>query len=144
MDRIKSKWESSDEEIEASPKKRPKKQIKHSVVESPIKPATARHKPRLYAELTPCGSVERYEKLNRIEEGSYGVVYRARDKETNEIVALKRLKIGNERDGFPITSLREIRTLLSIKHPNIVNLRHVVTGGTPPRFAVFLILVFIL
>ncbi len=50
----------------------------------------------------------------RIEEGTYGVVYRAKDKRTNEIVALKRLKMEKERDGFPITSLREINTLLKV------------------------------
>ena len=50
--------------------------------------------------------------MNRIEEGTYGVVYRARDKKTQEIVALKRLKMEREKEGFPITSLREINTLL--------------------------------
>ena len=52
----------------------------------------------------------------RIEEGTYGVVYRAKDKRTNEIVALKRLKMEKEKDGFPITSLREINTLLKVGH----------------------------
>lgn len=50
----------------------------------------------------------------RIEEGTYGVVYRARDKRTEEIVALKRLKMEKEKEGFPITSLREINTLLKV------------------------------
>ena len=48
----------------------------------------------------------------RIEEGTYGVVYRAQDKRTDEIVALKRLKMEREKEGFPITSLREVSTLL--------------------------------
>lgn len=39
----------------------------------------------------------------------YGVVYRAMDIITGEIVALKKLKVGNESEGFPITSLREIK-----------------------------------
>lgn len=50
----------------------------------------------------------------RIEEGTYGVVYRARDKRTERIVALKRLKMEKEKEGFPITSLREINTLLKV------------------------------
>jgi serine/threonine protein kinase len=54
-----------------------------------------------------CRSVEEFHCLNRIEEGTYGVVYRARDKKTQEIVALKRLKMEREKEGFPITSLRE-------------------------------------
>jgi cell division cycle 2-like protein len=70
-----------------------------------------------------CRSVEEFECLNRIEEGTYGVVYRAKDKKTNELVALKRLKMEKEREGFPITSLREIDTLLKAQHPNIVTVR---------------------
>lgn len=42
------------------------------------------------------------------------MVYRARDKTTDEIVALKRLKMEKEKEGFPITSLREINTLLKV------------------------------
>ena len=70
-----------------------------------------------------CRSVEEFECLNRIEEGTYGVVYRAKDKKTNEYVALKRLKMEKEREGFPITSLREIDTLLKAQHPNVVTVR---------------------
>jgi len=80
--------------------------------------------------ITPCAHVDWYEKLNHIEEGSYGVVSRARDSRTGEIVALKKLKLERETDGFPITSLREIQTLMAARHENVVNLREVVVGGT--------------
>ena len=70
-----------------------------------------------------CRSVEEFNCLNRIEEGTYGVVYRAMDKKTDEIVALKRLKMEKEKEGFPITSLREINTLLKAQHKNIVTVR---------------------
>jgi len=43
------------------------------------------------------------------------VVYRAKEKRTGEIVALKRLKMEKEKEGFPITSLREINTLLKVR-----------------------------
>ena len=43
--------------------------------------------------ITNCQSVNKYEKLNRIDEGSYGIVYKARNTETGEIVALKRIKL---------------------------------------------------
>ncbi|KND03667.1 uncharacterized protein SPPG_08910 [Spizellomyces punctatus DAOM BR117] len=76
--------------------------------------------------LVSCRNVDNYEKLNRIEEGAYGVVYRARDRQTGEIVALKKLKLENENNGFPVTSLREIHTLLLAKHPNIVNVKEIV------------------
>lgn len=42
------------------------------------------------------------------------MVYRAREKATNQIVALKRLKMEKEKEGFPITSLREVNTLLKV------------------------------
>lgn len=51
------------------------------------------------------------------------MVYRAKDKKTDEIVALKRLKMEKEKEGFPITSLREINTILKAQHPNIVTVR---------------------
>lgn len=78
-------------------------------------------------------SVEEFDVLNRIEEGTYGVVYRAKDKTTNEIVALKRLKMEREKEGFPITSLREINTLLKAQHPNIVTVREIVVGSNMDR-----------
>lgn len=75
-------------------------------------------------------SVYCYERLNQIEEGSYGVVFRARDKETGEIVALKKLKLDEEKYGFPITALREINALMSCRHENVVRIREVVVGDT--------------
>ncbi|KAF3926200.1 hypothetical protein ABW21_db0207364 [Orbilia brochopaga] len=80
------------------------------------------------ARIQPCASVDDYEPLNRIEEGSYGVVSRARHLFTGEIVALKKLKLEKETDGFPITSLREIQTLMAARHPHVVNIREVVVG----------------
>ena len=40
-----------------------------------------------------------------------------------EIVALKKLKMEKEKEGFPITSLREINMLLKAKHPNVVHVK---------------------
>lgn len=85
--------------------------------------------PPYYPAIQGCRSVEEFQCLNKIEEGTYGVVYRARDKRTEEIVALKRLKMEKEKEGFPITSLREINTLLKGQHPNIVTVREIVVGS---------------
>ncbi|KAL8684824.1 MAG: hypothetical protein Q9218_008120 [Villophora microphyllina] len=79
-------------------------------------------------EWGPCRHVDNFEKLNHIEEGSYGWVSRAKETATGEIVALKKLKMDNSNDGFPVTGLREIQTLKASKHPNIVALREVVIG----------------
>uniref|UniRef100_A0AAQ5XGY9 Protein kinase domain-containing protein n=1 Tax=Amphiprion ocellaris TaxID=80972 RepID=A0AAQ5XGY9_AMPOC len=75
-----------------------------------------------------CRSVREFEKLNRIGEGTYGIVYRARDTKSDEIVALKKVRMDKEKDGIPISSLREITLLLRLRHPNIVELKEVVVG----------------
>ncbi|XP_043705965.1 cyclin-dependent kinase G-2 isoform X2 [Telopea speciosissima] len=79
--------------------------------------------------LQGCRSVDEFERLNKIDEGTYGVVYRAKDKKTSEIVALKKVKMEKEREGFPLTSLREINILLSFHHPSIVDVKEVVVGS---------------
>ncbi|GMI95192.1 CYCLIN-DEPENDENT KINASE G2 [Hibiscus trionum] len=80
--------------------------------------------------LVGCRSVYEYERLNKISEGTYGIVYRAKDKKTGEIVALKKVKILDQREmqefGFPLTSLREINILASFHHPSIVKVKEVV------------------
>ncbi|KAG6878429.1 hypothetical protein C0993_007030 [Termitomyces sp. T159_Od127] len=68
--------------------------------------------------------------IGKIEEGSYGVVFRARDKQTGDIVALKKLKLDEEKNGFPITALREIFSLMTCRHENVVSIREVVVGDT--------------
>jgi len=55
-------------------------------------------------------------------------VYRARDKSSGEIVALKKVRSENEQDGISQSSLREITLLLNLKHENIVQLKEVVVG----------------
>ncbi|EXJ82403.1 CMGC/CDK protein kinase [Capronia epimyces CBS 606.96] len=76
----------------------------------------------------PCGHVDQFELLNNIEEGSYGLVSRARTKGSGDIVALKRLKMEHTNDGFPVTGLREIQTLMACRHANVVKLLEVVMG----------------
>ncbi|URE39267.1 cyclin-dependent kinase [Musa troglodytarum] len=49
--------------------------------------------------LQGCRSVDEFERLNKIDEGTYGVVYRAKDKKSREIVALKKVKMEKEREG---------------------------------------------
>ena len=78
----------------------------------------------------PSSSISQYTVLNPIEEGSYGHVSRARAHERGDIVALKKLKMGNTSDGFPVTALREIQTLKACSHPHIVTIREVVLGDS--------------
>lgn len=80
--------------------------------------------------LLGCRSVDDFERLNKIDEGTYGVVFRAKDKKSGEIVALKKVKMEKEKEGFPLTALREINILLSISHPSIVDVKEVVVGNS--------------
>lgn len=56
-------------------------------------------------------------------------MYKAREIDTGEIVALKKVRTDNEREkeGFPITAVREIKILRQLQHPNIINLKEIVT-----------------
>jgi serine/threonine protein kinase len=50
------------------------------------------------------------------------------DKDTGEIVALKRINTEQEENGFPITAIREVKILKALHHENIVKLREIVTS----------------
>jgi CTD kinase subunit alpha len=65
---------------------------------------------------------EIYARVQQVGEGTYGKVYKARNSITDEYVALKRLRLETEREGFPITAIREIKLLQSFSHPNVVGL----------------------
>ncbi|KAM3505331.1 hypothetical protein MY10362_003034 [Beauveria mimosiformis] len=91
-------------------------------------------------------SVEDYDKLNDIEEGTYGWVARATRRATGEVVALKRLKLDPaDRSGLPVTGLREIQILHDCKHRNVVTLEEVVVGSDVNRMdnSIFLVLEFV-
>ncbi|KIY98943.1 cell division cycle 2-like protein, partial [Monoraphidium neglectum] len=72
---------------------------------------------------------DEYEKLHRIGEGTYGVVYKARHLPSGRVVALKKVRFERSREGVPVTSIRELRILQQCRHPNIVHLERVVTGS---------------
>lgn len=72
-------------------------------------------------------SVDMFARLAIIGEGTYGKVFKAKDIKTNELVALKSVKLENEKEGFPITAVREIKILRQLQHPNIVNMIEIVT-----------------
>ncbi len=95
-----------------------------------------------------CKLVSSFEKINRIGEGTYGVVCecatyltltsytssldRARDKNTNEIVALKKVRMEHEKNGMPITSLRGSK-IIFLKY--ILNMLITLKRSTPYKVA---------
>jgi len=90
-------------------------------------------------------SVDVFEKLEQVGEGTYGQVrprptghllfwspapqvYMARSRFDGEIVALKKIRMDNEKEGFPITAIREIKILKSLDHKNVIKLKEIVTS----------------
>lgn len=69
-----------------------------------------------------CEDVNNYERIVKIGQGTFGEVFKAKEKKTGQIVALKKILMDNEKEGFPITALREIRILKLLSHENVVNL----------------------
>ena len=70
--------------------------------------------------------MEKYQKIEKIGEGTYGVVYKARNRVSGELVALKKIRLEAEDEGIPSTAIREISILKELQHPNIVRcvIRH--------------------
>lgn len=69
-----------------------------------------------------CSGIKSYEKLGKLGEGTFGEVHKARSRESGRVVALKKILMHNEKDGFPITALREIKLLKMLDHPNVLKL----------------------
>eukprot|EP01121_Diplochlamys_sp_Union-15-3_P016096 TRINITY_DN5416_c0_g2_i2.p1 TRINITY_DN5416_c0_g2~~TRINITY_DN5416_c0_g2_i2.p1 ORF type:complete len:317 (-),score=57.00 TRINITY_DN5416_c0_g2_i2:56-961(-) len=70
--------------------------------------------------------LSKYKKLEKIGEGTYGVVYKAKNKETGQLIALKKIRLEHEDEGVPSTAIREISILRELKHPNVVDLLDVI------------------
>ncbi|GAA5943965.1 hypothetical protein JCM1841_004932 [Sporobolomyces salmonicolor] len=93
-------------------------------------PATPTHAPApapVAVTATPAtpaapAPTELYERLVQVGEGTYGKVYKARNVERGNLVALKRIRMEAEKDGFPVTAVREIKLLQNLRHPNVVDL----------------------
>lgn len=69
-----------------------------------------------------CSGVQRYVKGVTLGEGTYGVVFKALDRQTNRTVAVKKIRLGKYKEGVHVTALREIKLLRELKDPNIIEM----------------------
>lgn len=68
----------------------------------------------------------RFEEVTEIGEGAFGVVYKAFDTKIGSEIALKRVRLDEEEEGIPNTTIREISLLKGLEHPNVIRLYDVV------------------
>uniref|UniRef100_A0A5F8GNY0 Protein kinase domain-containing protein n=1 Tax=Monodelphis domestica TaxID=13616 RepID=A0A5F8GNY0_MONDO len=79
--------------------------------------------------------VDKFDILGIIGWGTYGQVYKAQDKDTGELVALKKFLLDDKEEGFPITAIREIKILRQLNHQNVIHMREIKDKG-----AIYLVL----
>ncbi|KAI1449793.1 Pkinase-domain-containing protein [Annulohypoxylon stygium] len=91
-----------------------------SAAPSPRSFAIQHQRPR--ESFTGCSRITDYELLGKLGEGTFGEVHKARSRKTGTLVALKKIIMHNEKDGFPITALREIKLLKLLSHKNVLRL----------------------
>ncbi|GIY55322.1 hypothetical protein CDAR_65731 [Caerostris darwini] len=71
------------------------------------------------------GRIESYIRLDKLGEGTYATVYRGRSRLTNNLVALKEIRLEHD-EGAPCTAIREVSLLKDLKHNNIVTLHDII------------------
>ncbi|KAJ7682767.1 Pkinase-domain-containing protein [Mycena polygramma] len=71
---------------------------------------------------TPSRGGELYKKIDQVGEGTFGKVYKAQNTVTKRFVALKQIRMESEKEGFPVTAMREIKLLQSLRHENVIRL----------------------
>ncbi|KAI8853373.1 kinase-like domain-containing protein [Chytridium lagenaria] len=73
---------------------------------------------------------DKYVKEKKVGEGTYAVVYKGYDATSNRPVAIKKIKIGQFKDGLDLSAIREVKFLQELRHPNVIELIDVFSHKT--------------
>ena len=94
------------------------------------------HPPHKSKPIEPAPTTPRdgeiYTIVSQVGEGTFGQVYKAVNTQNNSRVALKRIRMEGEKDGFPVTAMREIKLLQSLRHENVVKLHEMMVSKSTP------------
>ncbi|KAI7875609.1 Pkinase-domain-containing protein, partial [Lichtheimia hyalospora FSU 10163] len=95
---------------------------------------TSRHGPNHKRQFVGASQIKEYQFQQKLGEGTFGEVHKGIHKSTGAVVALKRILMHNEKEGIPITAIREIKILKQLRHKNIVPLTDLaVDRGDPAK-----------
>jgi cell division cycle 2-like protein len=149
------RWDSSSSEDEEDPSTNQIASKRAAPVATASPTVSAQPSNAVHTNLPPlhnpllqgCRSVyDTYDRIARLSEGTYGIVWKAKDLATQEIVALKQIKFEDQQQllqiqGFPVTAFREINVLMALSsHENIVSVKEMVVGSAADK--VFMVMEF--
>jgi len=103
---------------------------------SNLKPSESVRRSKRYSAFggsSPFGKIENYLRLEQLGEGSYATVYRGFSNLTQQVVALKEIRLQEE-EGAPFTAIREASLLRDLRHANVVTLHDIVHTKTSLTF----------
>ncbi|KAN0127249.1 Protein kinase-like domain containing protein [Lactarius tabidus] len=105
---------------------KPKERLSSSQPSRPLRPPLRRSREEEYKAygrtFVGSGQHDDYDAMTKLGEGTFGEVHKAKHRPTSKLVALKRILMHNEKEGMPVTALREIKILKALRHPNVVEL----------------------
>ncbi|WRT70370.1 uncharacterized protein IL334_007368 [Kwoniella shivajii] len=104
----------------------PQHQHQHQQIDSPH--SSSNNAPLSDTSFKATHSGEMYQLVSHVGEGTYGKVYKARNSDTGQMVALKKIRLEGEKDGFPVTAMREIKLLQGVKQANVIRLLEIMVS----------------
>lgn len=73
---------------------------------------------------------QKYSAVAKVGEGTYASVFLARNVQTGQKVAIKKIKVANSADGMDISAIREVKVLRELRHPNVIGLVDCFSSGS--------------